>query len=626
LLVFIDSEFAFNIPTLHLLAWGALFNPYTLDGDGWRIFSCMFLHGGLIHLGVNMHSLWSLGSVQERKLQSLKFFLLYLLSGIGSSLASLYFNNFVISVGASGAIFGLYGFYIISALMANYGNKKNLSSIVVNFAIFLGVNLIFAKAFNVDMAGHIGGFVTGIFIAGFQQYLKGKLKYSYRFYYVAGFLVILYTSIFFLLPRWQVEYFKTFQHLIHTEDKTEEVLVDLETDAEVLEGLKRVLPIWQKTLNKFKNFPFHLPSSVESDRLKLLGYIQLRTKVMEYKVTGIERESVIYFDSVNIVTERLNAMTPVKYSLRLSEPKNKATKQEPVENNPLELTKVFYDSSWKETYETNAVYYRIGAKDSLGLWSGFVTDYYLNGKIQMKGKYLMDLQDGIFIYYSSEGKYQSAGIYDHERKVGKWEYFHENGRLASEVRHAPYYFVMNVWDEKGNSQVINGEGIERTFYPNGDIKSETPYKEGVKNGTAIGYNEKGDKWFMEAYRNGTLIQGKSKTEDGSKYTYDESVLYPVPESGFGSFYKYIDQNKQYPPEALENKLYGKLTVLFTVEIDGTLSDIKFLNRLGLGYEEEVKRLLLSGPKWTPAKNHGFIPYRSMQRITIEFPKKNNGSH
>ena len=105
-----------------ILQAGANLNPFTLGGQPWRIITSMFLHFGIIHVVVNMYALWNLGTLLEPGIGSLRFTLLYVITGLSSGIASLIFNEYVISAGASGAIFGLYG-YVLGAELIEDAHK-----------------------------------------------------------------------------------------------------------------------------------------------------------------------------------------------------------------------------------------------------------------------------------------------------------------------------------------------------------------------------------------------------------------------------------------------------------------------------------------------------------------------
>ena len=96
------------------MQWGALEpDRIALYHEYWRLVSAMFLHGGLLHLAINMYVLWVLGSVIEPAFGSKRFLAIYLISGLFGSVASYMFSApDVAGVGASGAIFGLLGAWV----------------------------------------------------------------------------------------------------------------------------------------------------------------------------------------------------------------------------------------------------------------------------------------------------------------------------------------------------------------------------------------------------------------------------------------------------------------------------------------------------------------------------------
>ena len=147
-----------------LLKWGADYGPRTLDGDWWRLLSSVFVHIGVLHLLLNMWCLWSLGRLAERMYGNWTFLALYLLSGLGGSLASVLWNPSIVSAGASGAVFGVAGslvafWYFGKVALPRSIIKRDFVSILT----FVGYNLAygFAKE-GVDNAGHLGGLLVGL--------------------------------------------------------------------------------------------------------------------------------------------------------------------------------------------------------------------------------------------------------------------------------------------------------------------------------------------------------------------------------------------------------------------------------------------------------------------------------
>ena len=146
-----------------LIAWGANFKPLTTDGQWWRLISSIFVHAGLIHLAYNMFALFFIGPFLESSIGSKKFMIIYLLTGLIASVTSLTFHDSTISVGASGAIFGMYGL-TASLMLLKYLDKNLTAMLWVSVAIFIGLNLIMGLSGGIDMAAHLGGLISGFII------------------------------------------------------------------------------------------------------------------------------------------------------------------------------------------------------------------------------------------------------------------------------------------------------------------------------------------------------------------------------------------------------------------------------------------------------------------------------
>jgi len=147
-----------------LLAWGANAGPYTLTGDWWRLVTSCFVHGGIIHLAFNMWCLWSLGEMAERLYGRVTFAFVYLLCGIGGSLASVWWHNPpTVSVGASGAIFGIAGAVIASLKLGEFSGSAMTQGTMQSLIVFVGYNVVFgAISGRSDNACHFGGLIAGL--------------------------------------------------------------------------------------------------------------------------------------------------------------------------------------------------------------------------------------------------------------------------------------------------------------------------------------------------------------------------------------------------------------------------------------------------------------------------------
>jgi membrane associated rhomboid family serine protease len=146
-----------------LFKLGGVEKNAVLNGEWWRLFTAMFIHGGLMHIISNLFTLFFIGIFAESILGVKRFTIVYILSGLGCSLASIFWHDNTVSVGASGAIFGLFGAVIALNLMKSISKKIDLTFLIMS-SVFIGYNLIMGLFTNSDNAGHLGGLFTGFII------------------------------------------------------------------------------------------------------------------------------------------------------------------------------------------------------------------------------------------------------------------------------------------------------------------------------------------------------------------------------------------------------------------------------------------------------------------------------
>lgn len=172
-MVFVGAGFS-SFETAGLLSWGANCRPLVLEGEYWRLLTSTFLHGGLEHLIVNMLALLFIGFFLEPVIGAWRFALSYLLTGLAGSITSIWWHPLSVSVGASGAILGMYG-VAIALLLKNLlpGQLKRTS--LLCFVAYAGYSLLSGLTGNIDNAAHIGGLLSGIFI-GLALYPGLKAK------------------------------------------------------------------------------------------------------------------------------------------------------------------------------------------------------------------------------------------------------------------------------------------------------------------------------------------------------------------------------------------------------------------------------------------------------------------
>ena len=149
-----------------LVRWGANFGPLTVSGQWWRLLTCVFIHGGLLHIAFNMWCLWDLGRLAESVYGHWTFAAVYLISGLSASLASVVWNPVILSVGASGAIFGIAGALIASFYLGEFSlPRAAMTGMLRSVVLFVGYNLFFGAVIaRTDNAAHIGGLVMGLLL------------------------------------------------------------------------------------------------------------------------------------------------------------------------------------------------------------------------------------------------------------------------------------------------------------------------------------------------------------------------------------------------------------------------------------------------------------------------------
>jgi membrane associated rhomboid family serine protease len=133
---------------------GALYGPLVAD-EPWRLFTSMFLHASLIHLALNMLFLWWIGSPVEQAIGRGRYLLIYLVSGLCGSAGALIFSPNAVTVGASGALFGILGAAFVFEQQRNYVlGGGALTIIVLNLALTFTIS-------GISIGGHLGGLAGG---------------------------------------------------------------------------------------------------------------------------------------------------------------------------------------------------------------------------------------------------------------------------------------------------------------------------------------------------------------------------------------------------------------------------------------------------------------------------------
>lgn len=282
-----------------LIAWGANFAPLTTHGEWWRLFTSMFVHGGLLHIGLNMWVLKLNGGFVERFLGNVNYLISYLLSGLAGSLASVYWNPLSPSVGASGAIFGIFGALLgFVLLQGDPIAMEELRRVRKSVLTFLGLNLMIGYAIpHVDMAAHIGGLIGG-FLCGLALSRPlnrvapvGAVRAIVVTIIGAGLLV----GIARVLPvnvdseREQVR--SVLKPLIDTEDQAHKRMMRGKLSpvelAEVIE--QQILPPWKAECQRVQDLK-NVPADEKPRFDKLLDFTRLLREAWELEAEALRTD------------------------------------------------------------------------------------------------------------------------------------------------------------------------------------------------------------------------------------------------------------------------------------------------------------------------------------------------
>ena len=171
--------------------------PYgiVLYGEWWRLLTAAFLHGSWLHIAFNMYVLFMFGPILERVLGHVRFTTLYIVSALGGSVASYTFSDpNTVSVGASGAIFGLMGALIVAG--------RRLRWDITQVLVLLGINVVIGFISpDVDWRAHFGGLVVGALVAAIFVWTPPPFRAVRVLWQILGILSVLFVLV--LVTMWR---------------------------------------------------------------------------------------------------------------------------------------------------------------------------------------------------------------------------------------------------------------------------------------------------------------------------------------------------------------------------------------------------------------------------------------
>jgi membrane associated rhomboid family serine protease len=138
-----------------------LFGPLVSEGDWYRLFTSGFLHAGLLHIAFNMFALFFLGRILEPSIGTARFLAIYFASLLGGAFGALLLSPNALTIGASGAIFGIFGATFVIA------RGRGFDAVASSIGLVLLINLAFSVgASHISLGGHLGGLAAGLICGG----------------------------------------------------------------------------------------------------------------------------------------------------------------------------------------------------------------------------------------------------------------------------------------------------------------------------------------------------------------------------------------------------------------------------------------------------------------------------
>jgi len=161
---------------------GAMQSYAVAGGDYWRLLTAAFLHGSILHIAFNMYALYLFGPFVERALGITRFIASYLTMAVVSSVFVYWLEHpEVATIGASGAVFGLFGLALILLIKA----KQDVRSLLV----LLAINAVISTQGNISWQGHLGGFISGCVLGAMFAYAPGGRRQLVQWLVFSGMWV-----------------------------------------------------------------------------------------------------------------------------------------------------------------------------------------------------------------------------------------------------------------------------------------------------------------------------------------------------------------------------------------------------------------------------------------------------
>jgi rhomboid protease GluP len=297
-----------------IIDWGGNYGPLTIENNWWRLLSSCFVHIGIFHLLMNCLALAYIGLLIESNLKKGTFLLTYLFAGIFASLCSLFWNDNLVSAGASGAIFGMYGVLLPLLLFGKIDKKLN-PNLLSSTVVFIIVNLMSGFQEGIDGAAHIGGLCFGIVSGSIIVLLASKRKTALVI--VSTFAVILCAILINICKDNKVFLYQTLEYETGMKDFSEMEKLALEayheqsdTKEHILYMIKdRGIYYWEECITTLKDLErLSLPEALHNQNKNLIKYCELRIKSYDLSYKKINENSIAYDSAIENLNDQISEL------------------------------------------------------------------------------------------------------------------------------------------------------------------------------------------------------------------------------------------------------------------------------------------------------------------------------
>lgn len=302
LMVFSGVNF-FKPQLSDIINWGANYNLLTVENQWWRLFTCLFIHLGFFHLLINCIALGYVGLLIESYLTRLGFLISYISCGLLASLSTIYWYDKIISVGASGAIFGMYGILLI-IILTKAINRKLTSNTITLTIVFIILNIIESFKEGIDGAAHIGGLLSGLFFGFILTIFNSKRKVAIISISTISLITIPLLSFYIISKKIYVyqffEYENKMQEFVDMEKMALEAyniyVTDEESKKELLYMIEsRGIYYWEENIKLMKEADLlYLPEETHNQIKSIIKYCELRIKLYRTAYLKIKYNSNRY--------------------------------------------------------------------------------------------------------------------------------------------------------------------------------------------------------------------------------------------------------------------------------------------------------------------------------------------